>query len=241
MSGHSKWHNIQARKGKADKARSNVFTKIGREIAMAVKMGGPNPDTNFKLKMVITKAKAANMPNDNIQRSIKKAAGEGDKVNFEEIVYEGFGPAGTAFVVETLTDNRNRTGGEVRHAFDKMGGALGSVSYLFTRKGVIIVQKESYSEEDMMMYALEAGADDLVDEGEVFCIYCNPTELMAVKNALEANGLKVESAELEMVANDMVDPLDKVDSVLKLIDMLEDNDDVQNVYHNAILPEEEEE
>ncbi|MBR7159474.1 MAG: YebC/PmpR family DNA-binding transcriptional regulator, partial [Clostridia bacterium] len=124
MSGHSKWHNIQARKGKADKARSNVFTKIGREIAMAVKMGGPNPDTNFKLKMVITKAKAANMPNDNIQRSIKKAAGEGDKVNFEEIVYEGFGPAGTAFIVETLTDNRNRTGGEVRHAFDKMGGAL---------------------------------------------------------------------------------------------------------------------
>ncbi|MBR7159990.1 MAG: YebC/PmpR family DNA-binding transcriptional regulator, partial [Clostridia bacterium] len=119
--------------------------------------------------------------------------------------------------------------------------ALGSVSYLFTRKGVIIVQKESYSEEDMMMYALEAGADDLVDEGDVFCIYCNPTELMAVKNALEANGLKVESAELEMVANDMVDPLDKVDSVLKLIDMLEDNDDVQNVYHNAILPEEEEE
>ena len=174
MSGHSKWANIKATKGKNDAKRANIFTKIGREIAVAVKQGGSDPNTNSKLRDVIAKAKANNMPNDNIQRGIKKAAGELGSVNYEENIYEGYGAGGVAVIVETLTDNKNRTAGDVRHAFDKCGGSMGTsgcVSYMFDRKGVIVVEKADYSEDDMMMIALDAGAEDVVSDEDVFRLF----------------------------------------------------------------------
>jgi|GEM_PF-311719 len=195
MSGHSKWHNIQAKKGKADAARGKIFTKIGREIAIAVREGGANPESNGKLRDIIAKAKANNMPNDNIQRSIKKAAGEGSGVNYEEIVYEGYAPGGVAVICNIVTDNRNRTSADVRHIFDKCGGNLGapgSVSYMFDNKGQIVVEREPGMDEDeMMMIALDAGAEDMKALDDVFEIYTAPNDFSAVREALEQQGLVV--------------------------------------------------
>ena len=187
MSGHSKWANIKATKGKNDAKRANIFTKIGREIAVAVKQGGSDPNTNSKLRDVIAKAKANNMPNDNIQRGIKKAAGELGSVNYEENIYEGYGAGGVAVIVETLTDNKNRTAGDVRHAFDKCGGSMGTsgcVSYMFDRKGVIVVEKADYSEDDMMMIALDAGAEDVVSDEDVFEIFTDSSDYSTVERRL---------------------------------------------------------
>ncbi len=245
MSGHSKWHNIQMKKGKNDAARANVFTKIGREIAVAVKAGGPDPNSNAKLRDVIAKAKAANMPNDNIQRGIKKAAGEGANINYVNNVYEGYAPGGIAMIVDTLTDKVNRTVGNVRMYFDKCGGSLGvsgCVSYLFDNLGVIIIEKGNHDEDEVMMAALDAGADDVIGDEDVFEIRTAPENFSQVREALEKDGsYNIVSAEVTMVPKDTT-PLDKDASakVQRLIDMLEDDDDVQNVYHNAELFEEEE-
>lgn len=237
MSGHSKWSTIKRKKEKTDQQRAKVFTKIGRELAIVVKAGGPDPSVNTKLKDVIAKAKAANVPNDNIDRIIKKAAGETSADNYEEIVYEGYGPNGVAVVVETLTDNRNRTAGDVRHYFDKFGGNLGqsgSVMFMFDRKGIIRIEAEDKDEDTVMEAALEAGAEDFEGDGDVFTISTHPNELGAVRDAMEAAGYEFVSAEVEYVPNVMTklpDP-DSVVLMEKLIDMLEDNDDVQAIWHN---------
>ena len=247
MSGHSKWHNIQAKKGKADAARGAIFTKIGREIAIAVRAGGPNPDNNNKLRDIIAKAKANNMPNDNIQRSIKKASGELGDVNYEQITYEGYAPGGVAVIVDTITDNRNRTVSDVRHCFAKNGGNLGnagSVSFMFDEKGVLVIERTPGMDEDeMMMIALEAGAEDVKAEEDVFEIYTAPADFSAVREELEKQGLSFLSAEVNKIPQNMVsvDDPEVLKNIQKLLDMLEDNDDVQNVYHNCDLPEEEEE
>ena len=247
MSGHSKWHNIQAKKGKADAARGKIFTKIGREIAIAVREGGANPESNGKLRDVIAKAKANNMPNDNIQRSIKKAAGEGSSLTYEEITYEGYAPGGVAIICNIVTDNRNRTSADVRHIFDKNGGSLGtpgSVAYMFDNKGEIVVEREPGMDEDeIMMMALDAGAEDVKVSDDVFEIYTAPNDFSAVREALEEQGLSFLSADKKMIPQNTVevtDP-DTVAKIEKLLDMLDDNDDVADVYHNAELPEEEEE
>lgn len=240
MSGHSKWHNIQQKKGKSDAARANVFTKIGREIAVAVKAGGPDPNSNSKLRDAIAKAKDNNMPNDNIARSIKKASGELGSINYEENNYEGYGVGGAAFIVETLTDNKNRTAGDVRHLFDKFGGALGvngSVSFMFKRKGVITIAKSDIEEDDLMMLALDAGAEDINSEDdEVFEVLTVPSDLQAVRENLTANGVKILSAEVDMIPDTEVTPTEEQQAtLLKMIDKLEELDDVQNVYHNAVI------
>ena len=247
MSGHSKWHNIQAKKGKADAARGAIFTKIGREIAIAVRDGGANPESNGKLRDIIAKAKANNMPNDNIQRSIKKASGELSNVTYEQITYEGYAPGGVAIIADCITDNRNRTASDVRHCFAKHGGNLGtsgSVSFMFDEKGVLVVERTPGMDEDeMMMMALEAGAEDVKAEADVFEIYTAPNDFSTVREALEQQGLTFISAEVDKIPQNTVAVTDE-DTILKiqkLLDMLEENDDVQNVYHNADLPEEEEE
>ncbi|MGN1019721.1 MAG: YebC/PmpR family DNA-binding transcriptional regulator [Aristaeellaceae bacterium] len=247
MSGHSKWHNIQAKKGKADAARGAIFTKIGREIAIAVRDGGANPESNGKLRDIIAKAKANNMPNDNIQRSIKKASGELSNVTYEQITYEGYAPGGVAIIADCITDNRNRTASDVRHCFAKHGGNLGtsgSVSFMFDEKGVLVVERTPGMDEDeMMMMALEAGAEDVKAEADVFEIYTAPNDFSAVREALEQQGLTFLSAEVDKIPQNTVAVTDE-DTILKiqkLLDMLEENDDVQNVYHNADLPEEDEE
>ena len=237
MSGHSKWANIKNKKGKADAAKGKAFTRIGREITIAVKQGGPNPDTNSKLKDAIAKAKANNMPNDSIQRSIKKAAGDVDASNYEEITYEGYGPSGVAVIVEAMTDNRNRTAADVRHFFDKFGGNLGTtgcVSYMFDQKGIIIIDNsDGKDEEEVMMDALDAGASDFSAEEDFFEITTEPADFSAVMSALEEKGYSFESAEIEMVPQNTTKlEEDKVASMEKLIDNLEELDDVQNVYHN---------
>ena len=240
MSGHSKWHNIQQKKGKSDAARANIFTKIGREIAVAVKQGGPDPNSNSKLRDAIAKAKDNNMPNDNINRSIKKASGELNAINYEENTYEGYGVGGVAFIVETLTDNKNRTAGDVRHLFDKFGGAMGvsgSVSFMFKRKGVIAVAKSDIEEDDLMMYALDAGAEDILTEDEeVFEVLTAPGDLAAVRASLEEAGVKILSAAVDMIPDMEATPTEEQQAtLLKMIDKLEEHDDVQNVYHNAII------
>ncbi|MBO5654504.1 MAG: YebC/PmpR family DNA-binding transcriptional regulator [Clostridia bacterium] len=240
MSGHSKWHNIQQKKGKSDAARANIFTKIGREIAVAVKQGGPDPNSNSKLRDAIAKAKDNNMPNDNITRSIKKASGELGAINYEENTYEGYGIGGVAFIVETLTDNKNRTAGDVRHLFDKFGGAMGvsgSVSFMFKRKGVIAVAKSDIAEDDLMMFALDAGAEDILSEDEeVFEIITAPADLQTVRTALEENGVKILSAAVDMIPDMEANPTEEQQAtLLKMIDKLEEHDDVQNVYHNAVI------
>ncbi len=247
MSGHSKWHNIQAKKGKADAARGAIFTKIGREIAIAVRAGGPNPDNNTKLRDIIAKAKANNMPNDNIKRSIQKASGELSNVVYEEITYEGYAPGGVAVIATTITDNRNRTASDVRHCFAKNGGNMGttgSVSFMFDEKGLIVIERTpGMDEEELMMMALDAGAEDMTAEDDVFEITTAPNDFSAVREALEAQGLSFLSAEVSMIPQNTVavtDP-DTLKSITKMLEMLEENDDVQNVYHNAELPEEDEE
>ena len=243
MSGHSKWANIKIKKGKTDAQRGSIFTKIGREIAVAVKAGGPDPNSNSKLRDVIAKAKQNNMPNDTINRSIKKASGEQGGVNYEAITYEGYGAGGVAVIVETLTDNRNRTAGDVRHLFDKYGGSMGQtgcVSYMFNKKGVIIADK-TMDEDELMMVALDAGAEDIVPDDDVYEIYTTPSDVYAVSDKLKEAGVNVLSADTDMITDNEIDPAGHLQSVQKLIDMLEELDDVQNVYHNALLPEEEEE
>ena len=247
MSGHSKWHNIQAKKGKADAARGAVFTKIGREIAIAVRDGGANPESNGKLRDVIAKAKANNMPNDNIQRSIKKASGELSNVTYEQITYEGYAPGGVVVIVDTITDNRNRTVSDVRHCFAKNGGNLGnsgSVAFMFDEKGVLVVErKPGMDEDEMMMLALDAGAEDMKADEDAFEIYTSPADFSAVREALEQQGLTFLSAEVDKIPQNTVaiDDPEVLKSIQKLLEMLDDNDDVQNVFHNAELPEEEDE
>lgn len=246
MSGHSKWSTIKRAKGKTDAARSAVFTKIGREIAVAVKSGGADPDNNSALRTVIAKAKAANMPNDNINRSIKKASGELGSINYESVVYEGYGTNGVAVIVETLTDNKNRTAGDVRHTFDKFGGSMGTngcVSYLFESKGIILIEKKAGMDDDeVMMAALDAGAEDFnVDDG-VYEIVTTPEAFISVCDNLKTQGYEFASSQIDRIPS-MTVSLDEnaVEKFVKMLDMLEENDDVQNVYHNAELPEEEEE
>ncbi len=245
MSGHSKWHNIQAKKGKADAARGKIFTKIGREIAVAAKQGA-DPAINSKLADVIAKAKAANMPNDNIKRSIAKATGELGNVNYETLVYEGYGVGGSAVMVKTLTDNKNRTVGDVRHIFDKFGGSMGttgSVTFMFENKGVIVVDRTVDLDEDKMMeYALEAGADDVIVSDDVYEVRTDPTAFTQVRKYLEDHGVTFEEADIMMIPNDRITLTDEqLVTFGKMLDAFEDNDDVQDVYHNVLLPEVEEE
>lgn len=242
MSGHSKWATIKRQKGKTDAARANVFTKIGREIAVAVRSGGPDPNNNPRLRDCIAKARAANMPNDNISRSIKKASGEDGNVVYDAITYEGYGSGGVAMIVEALTDNKNRTAAAVRHIFDKCGGSLGTtncVSYMFESKGVITVGKDPKDdEEEVMMLALELGADDFyASEGEYY-ISVAPSDLDTVRDALEKAGRTILSAEVSQVPSSTVDvDSDTEAKIRRMLDMFDDNDDVQNVYHNANLPD----
>ena len=238
MSGHSKWHNIQAKKGKADAARGKVFTKLGRELLMAVKQGGADPTGNSKLKDVIAKCKAANMPNDTINNAIKKAAGAGNSENYEEMTYEGYGPNGIAVIVEAATDNKNRTAADVRHAFDKCGGNLGTsgcVSYLFTKKGVIVIDKSNCSldEESLMMLAIEAGAEDFSTEEEVYEITTTPESFSKVREKLENENIEFLEAGVQMVPSTYV-ALDEAGAARmeRLLDMLDELDDVSEVYHN---------
>ena len=244
MSGHNKWSKIKNVKEKNDQQNAKMFTKIGREIAVAVKLGGPDPNSNNQLKNIIAKAKSINMPNDNINRSIKKASGELNTVNYESMTYEGYGIGGSAVIVYALTDNKNRTASDVRHLFDKFGGSLGSngcVSYLFTKKGVIYVQKGTgISDDDMMMMALDAGAEDIVVEDDVYEIYTTPETFDEVRDNLEKAGVAIADSGLDMIPSNYVTlPEDKVATFQKMIDFLEDSDDVQEVYHNVDLPDEE--
>lgn len=245
MSGHSKWHNIAAKKGKTDAARGKIFTKLGREILIAVKEGGPDPVSNSKLRDVIAKCKANNMPNDNIERSIKRAAGEGSNAHYEDVVYEGYGPNGVAIIVEATTDNRNRTAGDVRHIFDKFGGnlgATGSVSWMFDKKGVIVVEKASckLSEDDLMMEALELGADNFEPDEEFYEITTAPEDFSKVREGLEAKGVEFVEAEVKMVPQNYIQLDAEASRKMGLIvDNLEDNDDVSEVWHNWDEPDEE--
>ena len=243
MSGHSKWHNIKNAKEKSDAQKGKIFTKIGREIAVAVKTGGADPETNGKLKDLISKAKQNNMPNDTISRSIKKASGELGNINYEECSYEGYGVGGSAVIVRCLTDNKNRTAGDVRHAFDKFGGSLGSlgcVSFLFDRKGVLVLEKGNLSEDDVLLLALDADAEDVKDEGDVYEIVCAPENLTNVKSKLEANGLSFISSEVEFIPQNYVDLDEKqCDTFQKMVEKLEESDDVQEVIHNVNLDDEE--
>lgn len=243
MSGHSKWSTIKRKKEKTDQQRAKVFTKIGRELAVVVKNGGPDPNVNSKLKDVIAKAKAANVPNDNIDRIIKKAAGETGGNNYEDIVYEGYGPCGVAVIVEALTDNRNRTAGDLRHYFDKFGGNMGqpgSVMFMFNRQGVITIDAEGLDEDTVMEAALDAGAEDFNSEDGIFEITTAANDMGAVRDALEAAGYSFLSAEVAYVPSTttaLTDP-DDITKMEKLIDILEENDDVQDIWHNWEMPEE---
>lgn len=238
MSGHSKWHNIQAKKGKADAARGKVFTKLGRELLMAVKQGGPDPVGNSKLKDVISKCKANNMPNDTINNAIKKAAGAGNSESYEEITYEGYGPNGVAIIVNASTDNKNRTAADVRHVFDKFGGNLGTsgcVSYMFEKKGVIVIEKAEckLGEDDLMMLALENGAENMEVEDEVYEITSAPEEFSKLSQALEENGISFLEADVKMVPNNYIS-LDEngVRKMELILEKLDELDDVIDVYHN---------
>ena len=246
MSGHSKWANIKHKKGKADALRGKITTKISREITIAVRMGGSDPTGNMKLKLALSKAKANNIPKDNIQRAIQKGAGALEGQSFEEITYEGYGPAGVAMMVSCLTDNRNRTAADVRHVFSKYGGNLGAtgcVGYMFQQKGVFAVSKDTgVEEDDLMMVALEAGAEDIKNEEEGFEIVTTPDTLDDVEKALADAGIEVEMAEITMIPDTMAElSAEDAERVQKMLDVLEDLDDVQDVYHNADLPEDDEE
>ncbi len=244
MSGHSKWNNIKRKKEKTDGQKAKVFTKLAREIAVAIKEGGSaDPAANSRLKDCIAKAKAANVPNDNIDRVIKKFSGENNADNYEALTYEGYGPSGVAVIVETLTDNRNRTAGEMRHYFDKYGGNLGQsgcVSFMFNKKGVLVIEAEGLDEDQVMEDALEAGASDFAADEDVFEITTEPEDFSGVRDDLEAKGYSFVSAEVEMIPDvyTAIDDPDLCVKMDKLLDMLEDNDDVQSVWHNWERPEE---
>ena len=238
MSGHSKWSNIKHRKEKGDAQKAKIFTKIGRELAVLVKQGGPDPAVNPRLKDAIAKARSNNVPNDNIQRMIQKASGETGGNEYINITYEGYGPAGVAVIVETLTDNRNRTAGDLRHYFDKFGGnmgATGCVSWQFDKKGIIIADREGLNEDTFFMQALEAGAKDMKMLDEVFEVETDPDDFGMVRDALETLGIAFLNAEVALVAQNgvtLTNP-DDIKNMQKLLDHLADNDDVQNVYHNC--------
>jgi YebC/PmpR family DNA-binding regulatory protein len=242
MSGHSKWHNIQAKKGKADAKRGKIFTKIGKELIMAAKNGGSNPDINAKLRDVIAKAKSNNMPQDTITRAIKKGAGELGGVDYEEIVYEGYAPGGVAVIVNVLTDNKNRSAGNVRHAYTKYGGNMGSsgcVSFMFQKKGELVIEKtDELDEDEVMMMALDAGAEDFASEEEVFVVTTTPEDFGTVREALEANGIEFLEADVKLIP-DTYTAVDEETAIKiqKMLDALEEDDDVQDVYHNAEFPE----
>ena len=245
MSGHSKWNNIKRKKEKTDGQKAKIFTKMGREISVAVKEGGSaDPNVNSKLKDAIAKAKANNVPNDNIDRILKKAASEGNGENYESLQYEGYGPCGIAVIVETLTDNRNRTAADLRHYFDKCGGNMGQtgcVSFMFNKKGKLIIEAEGLDEDVVMEDALEAGATDFEADEDVFDISTEPEDFSAVRDDLEAKGYTFVTAEVQMVP-DVLSTLDDPDAIKnmdKLLDMLEDNDDVQDVWHNWERPDED--
>jgi YebC/PmpR family DNA-binding regulatory protein len=241
MSGHSKWHNIQKTKGAQDAKRAAAFTKIAKEMIVAVKEGGgsTDPNNNSRLATIITKAKAANMPNDNIKRVLERAAGAGQGDNYESITYEGYGPSGVAVIVETMTDSRNRTAGNVRHHFDKYGGNMGAsgcVAWNFTRKGVLVIdnEDEELEEDNVMMDALDAGAADFEAEDEVFTVYTDPDDFNTVADALTAKGYQFVSAQIEQVPSEYkkLENEEDVKNMEKLLDAMEDDDDVQNVWHN---------
>ncbi len=246
MSGHSKWNNIKRKKEAADGAKAKVFTRIGREISVCVKEGGPDPASNSKLKDLISKAKANNVPNDNIDRIIKKAAGEGDKNNYETMIYEGYGPGGVAVIVECLTDNKNRTAGDVRHYFDKFGGNLGTtgcVSFMFTRKGVIVLENDGCDEDKLMEDCFEAGANDFNVEDEAIEVTTEPNDVYKIAETLKGMGYTVASAEDTMIPSTYTTLTDEnhLKFMILLFEALDDNDDVQQVYHNWDMPEEPEE
>lgn len=239
MSGHSKFANIKHKKEKNDAAKGKIFTIIGREIAVAVKEGGPDPVNNSKLRDVIAKAKANNMPNDTIERGIKKAAGDANSVNYVSITYEGYGPSGTAIIVNALTDNKNRTASNVRNAFTKGGGNVGTtgcVSFMFDEKGQIIIDKEecSMDADDLMMIALDAGAEDFADEEDSYEVITSPEEFTAVREALEKENIAMASAEVTMIPQNYVELSsdDDIKKMNKILDLLDEDDDVQSVYHN---------
>lgn len=239
MSGHSKFANIKHKKEKNDAAKGKIFTIIGREIAVAVKEGGPDPANNSKLRDVIAKAKSNNMPNDTIERGIKKAAGDANSVNYEYVSYEGYGPNGTAIIVDALTDNKNRTAANVRNAFTKGGGSVGTqgcVSYMFDKKGQIIIDKEEYDgdADELMMIALDAGADDFAEEEDSFEVLTDPDAFSEVRQALEDAGIPMANAEVTMIPQNYVELTDEeaVKKLQKTLDLLDEDDDVQQVYHN---------
>ncbi|MGL5268995.1 MAG: YebC/PmpR family DNA-binding transcriptional regulator [Selenomonadaceae bacterium] len=243
MSGHSKWANIKRKKGANDAVRGKITTKIGREITVAVRMGGSDPVGNMRLKLALTKAKANNIPKDNIQRAIQKGLGGADGSNYEELIYEGYGPAGTAVMLDIMTDNRNRTAADIRHLFSKNGGNLGEtgcVGWMFQKKAVFIVDREAYDdEENLMMLALEAGADDFKAQEDSFEITADPQDFDAIAKALEDNNIETVEAEVTMMPDTTVTLTGKdADTVMKLIDALEEHDDVQNVYANYDIDEE---
>lgn len=245
MAGHSKWSNIKHRKGKQDAERGKVFTKLSKEIFAAVKSGGDDPATNARLRAALSKAKSANMPNDNVERTIKKATGDLEGIIYEEITYEGYGPGGAAVMVNVLTDNKNRSAAEVRMAFNKNDGNLGEsgcVSYMFDRKGVLTINRSehSISEDDMLLEVIEAGAEELETTAEMFEITTESDQFEEVKEALEKQGFQLDNAEVTMIPQTTTE-LDEEEAqkMLKLIDMLEDNDDVQDVYHNFDLTDEQ--
>lgn len=242
MAGHSKWSNIKHKKGRQDAVRGKIFSKYAKAIAVASKEGGGDPLTNAKLRDIIAKAKAENMPNDNIDRAIKKGAGELGGSNYEEITYEGYGPDGTAIIVEALTDNKNRTAGDVRFIFDKNGGNLGTsgcVSFLFERKGQLMIEKnQNINEDDLMMIALEAGAEDFIADEEGYEIITNPNDFSSLRDELEKDGLSFVSAEVAMIPNTETSLSEEDNKKMqKMLDMFDDHDDVQEVYHNWDVPE----
>ena len=246
MSGHSKWNNIKRKKEAADGAKAKIFTRIGREITVCVKEGGPDPASNSKLRDLISKAKANNVPNDNIERVIKKAAGDNDKNSYETMVYEGYGPGGVAVIVECLTDNKNRTAGDVRHYFDKFGGNMGTtgcVSFMFTRKGVITLENDDCDEDKLMENCFEAGATDFNIEEDTVEVTTEPNDVYKVADALKSMGYAVTSADAAMVPSTYtaLNDDEQIRLMNLLLDTLDDNDDVQEVYHNWDMPEEPEE
>lgn len=237
MAGHSKWANIKHKKAKEDAKRGQVFTKVGRKITVAAKEGGPDPETNVRLRLAIEEARAVNMPNDNIERAIQRAVGGLEGVTYSEVYYEGYGPNGVAIMLHTLTDNRNRTAGELRHRFSKYGGNLGEsgcVAWMFDRRGLLVLERsDDLDEDEVMLQALEAGAADVVVEGDVIQIYTDPSEFMQIKGELEEQGLTFLGAEISFIPQNTVQvSAEQAESIERLIDMLEELDEVQEVYTN---------
>jgi len=242
MSGHSKWAQIKHKKAKVDAQRGKIFTKVIREITVAAKLGGGDPEHNPRLRLAIEKAKDINMPWENIERAIKRGTGELEGVEYVETVFEGFGPEGVAFLVKVLTDNKNRTSGEIRHIFTKHGGHLGapgSVAWQFEEKGIIYIDKDKVSEDAVLEIALDAGAEDVKDEGDTFAVYCNPKDFERVKNAFKEKGIEISEADITMIPQSTVKIEDEktAEKILRLMDALEENDDVQKVFANFDIPE----